>query len=159
MRAICFLFLIVGIGQAQAQWSFTLDPASPAIAGQEIAVRIDEPFGCFPANIINVTRDGASVGGVAHIEDASPPGPCPVTWVTPRFVSLGTFAPGHYEVRVTACTNAPPPLPECELRTTLALAVFGVSGTAFMVPTLSEAMMTGLAFAVIVIGAFMARRR
>ena len=157
MRVIGLL-LLLGVGDAQAQWSYALDPGSPVIAGQEVAVRIDEPNGCFLSSVINVTRDGAAVSVVAHITDALPPGGCPPAWVTPRFVSLGTFAAGHYEVEVTTCSNPTPPTPECEVEATLPLAVLGVSETRFTVPTMSGIVAFGLAIALLALGALTAGR-
>jgi hypothetical protein len=159
MRAIGFFLLLLGVSEAQAQWSFSLDPASTVIAGgQEVALRIDEAGGCFLSNIINVTRDGSTIAVVANIEDTIPVTGCPPAWLTPRFVSLGTFTPGLYEVQVTVCTNPPPPLPECQLQATLPLTVLGVSGTKFTVPTMSGTVAVGLAFALMAIAALVARR-
>lgn len=157
MRGIACLLLLGMADAASAQSTFTLQPPE-ARAGEAVALRIDNALGCFRADLINVTREGATVAVVAHIEDAAPPGPCPASWVTPRFVALGTFAAGDYVVQATTCTNAPPPLPECALQATLPLTVYGVSESTFTVPALSSTLAIGLALVLMTFGALLARR-
>ena len=160
MRAMALILMLLAMsGVASAATVYTLDPAQSR-DGQLVNLRIDETDEqCFSAGEPEILRDGTTVRVRFEIEDfippGTPPGVCPPYRVTPRFHSLGVFTPGNYVVEVTTCTNSPPP--PCRVETTLNLSVLGSSGTRFTVPTLSGAIVTLLAFAVIAVGA-VARR-
>jgi hypothetical protein len=146
MRTTILLLLLLGLScSAIGQTVFSLDPAQPTV-GETVDLWVVDPFGCFSNGPPGIVREGSIVAVQFYIEDSLPPGGCPPTWMTPRTHSLGTFTRGNYEVRVTTCANAPPPLPMCALHTTLSLAVFRSSGTTFTVPTLSYVITLGLVF-------------
>lgn len=156
MRAPILLLLIAALSPiANAQTTFTLQPAQ-TMEGEAVDLRTDDPSGCVFAPQIDMERAGDLVTVEIHETDA---GPCLPEWATPRFVPLGTFTLGTYQVKAFLCGNAPPPEPECQLRATLALTVFGSIGTRFIVPVLSSAVMLGLAFAAMVLGARFATRK
>ena len=162
IRAIAsMLVLIVMAGEARAEYVYALD-APQVLAGQEVNLRFDETdFHCFNSVFPTVFREGNTVSVTFGFTDAIPPGTpgtCPPTWVSPRSVSLGTFAPGNYTVEVTGCSNPTPPAPSCEVQATLNLTVFGSSGARFTVPTLSGAAVIFLAFVVMALGATSPRR-
>lgn len=118
MRQILSMLLVMvfGVETATAQATFSLQP-SQVRAGQNVNLRIDNPSGCYPVPQIDVLRSGDVVTVNLLTTDA---GPCVPEWATPRLVPLGTFAPGHYQVQPFVCSNAPPPLPACQLREPLA---------------------------------------
>jgi hypothetical protein len=150
MRTIFLLLMLSALGPCLAQPTFTLQP-SPALSLEPVSLRIDNSSGCYPATSIGVERTGDVVGVTAQLTDA---GNCQAEFPTPRFVDLGTFPPGTYQVQVTQCTNAPPPLPECALQAMLPLTVFGSSGAVFTVPALSGAVALSLVLLMMGMGAF-----
>lgn len=157
MRRVIFtLFLTVfGAQAATAQTTFSLEPAQ-VYAGHNVNLRIDNPSGCYPVPQIDVLRAGDVVTVNLLTTDA---GPCLPEWATPRFVPLGTFNAGNYQVRPFVCSNAPPPLPACQLRAELPLTVLGSNGTTFTVPALSGAVTLGLGLLMLIAAAFGTRCR
>lgn len=160
MRAIAVILVLSSMtGMARADTNYSLDPAQGR-EGKVVSLRVDETERqCFSAGPPEILREGAVIKVRFEIEDfippGNPPGVCPPYRVTPRFHSLGTFAPGNYVVEVTTCSNSPPP--PCRVEATLDLSVFGSSGTRFAVPTLSSAAALLLAFAVVTIGAVISK--
>lgn len=139
MRTVLVVLMLFGlVDQASAQWTFSLEPAT-ARAGKIVTLRVDDDSGCFEVDNPIVERDGSTITVRGTIDDSippgTPPGTCPPQWASPRFFSLGTFAPGNYQVQAVLCFNAPPP-DECQLQATLPLTVVGPSGT-FTVPAAS----------------------
>ena len=153
MRSIMLLLLAAFAPAAMAggTTTYSLVPASVAV-GSEVGFRIDSSDGCFLAESHTVTRNGSQVEMRIVQTDQLP---CLPSQMTPIIYSLGTFAAGVYEVSVVVCVNAPDP---CSIRATLPLTVFGSDGVLFTVPTLSDALMIALAFAITVIGALMSRQ-
>ena len=152
MRAFVFALLALCASEVAAQSTYTLEPAQ-ARAGDAVTLRIDNPAGCILVSPfgINVSRTGDVIAVEMQQTDTVP---CPPEWATPRFVALGTFESGNYQVEVTTCTNSPPPDPPCRLRATLPLTVFGVSSTTFTVPAVSWGALATLLVAI----AWLARR-
>lgn len=154
MRYLLMLILLATTGAAHAQLAFTLQPAQ-AYKGQGVSLRIDSPTGCYPVLKIDVVRAASVVTVNLHVTDA---GPCLPEWATPRFVTLGAFTAGSYQVQPYLCGNAPPPAPACLLQTTLPLAVLGSASTRHTVPALSDTVTAVLALSVMLLGAFSPRR-
>lgn len=132
---VAMLILLSATGSAHAQLAFSLEPAQ-AHAGQGVRLRIDSPTGCYPVPQIDVLRAANVVTVNLHVTDA---GPCLPEWATPRFVTLGSFGAGNYEIQPFLCGNAPPPAPACLLQTTLPLVVVDSTGIRHVVPTLTDA--------------------
>ena len=156
MRKILPVLLLITFGgeTATAQTTFSLQP-SQVRAGQNVNLRIDNPSGCYPVPQIDVLRSGDVVTVNLLTTDA---GQCVPEWATPRLVSLGTFAPGQYQVQPFVCSNAPPPLPACQLRATLPLTVLGAAGARFTVPAMSGMTATALFLLMLLVGVLGPRR-
>ena len=151
MRAIVLTMLLTAASPSavRAQWSFSLDPAQ-ASEGQAVNLRVDDPSGCTPFGVPALVRGDASVTATFVVDDSVLPGGCPAAAVTPRIHSLGTFAPGSYEVDVVVCSNSPLP-PPCTVRATLALSILGAQGTRIAIPTLSAT--AAIALGAVMLGA------
>ena len=131
MRILILLFLLGVASGASGQATFTL---VPPVAGDDQVVRLrwDSPLGCYSIDPAEVARtDDVVVVTFLWSDEA----PCLPEWQTPRFVSLGVFAVGTYEVRVIECGLAPPPLPSCQPQAALPLTV--VPANPITIPALS----------------------
>lgn len=153
-RLLVLLILLAAVGAARAQLVFTLQPAQ-VHEGQSVSLRIDSPTGCYPVPQIDVVPAASVVTVNLQVTDA---GPCLTEWATPRFVALGTFVPGNYQVKPFLCGNAPPPAPECLLQTTLPLVVVDATGIRHVVPTLTHGAAGILLLLVLIIGLLDQRR-
>ena len=131
MRTFLLICLMAIAPCVVAQASFSLQPAS-ARAGEEVQFRLDSQSGCYPVPLIEVDRV-ANLRVNVHVTDTAP---CLPEWNTPRFASLGTFAPGIHSIDVFLCGNSPPPEPECEYQRTLELLVAGADGVHRPIPAL-----------------------
>lgn len=152
MRVLAFFLLLAAstISAQPADFQFSLSTAS-AVAGAEVNLRIDSDTNCYPANTFEVVRNGSTVTVSNTLSDTSP---CAPDWQTPRFVNLGAFDAGQYEVVVVTCVNAP--VNPCSTWATLPLTIYGGSRHV-VVPALSTLTMIGLL--VIVAGVGLLARR
>jgi hypothetical protein len=142
--AVVITLLVAPSISAGPDDTFTLQPSVILVAGVT-QLRIDSADGCYPA-------DGSQIEAAPGVIDVSftiADFACLPAWSTPRFVALGPFPAGSYDVRITECTNAP--IDPCTLRQTLQLTVGGGVPQATPVPAFSQLGAMLLALAIVVV--------
>jgi hypothetical protein len=135
--ALFVLLTASAISAQPAGYQFSLSPPV-AIAGGDVDLRIDSETGCYGGNTFEVVRRAATVIVTNSLSDTSP---CAPAWQTPRFVNLGSFEAGQYEVVIVTCVNSP--TNPCSTWATLPLTVYR-ENEPLAVPMLSFATSMGL---------------